>query len=210
MFSNEVYRKLLHLSNIWILVVYSIYGRGVLEKSLLLAVVVSIAFELCRLSHGKYKALCETWLTKLKLNLIMRDDELTNFSSATKLLIIAYIMLHIIDQNLYLVGFTTLITADALAALVGKKYGQTKVNNKSLEGSIAFLLTAIMVGFFWWWHLDESYSYLFVTIVAAGMATLAELYSEQINVDDNVLIPSVYLLTAWIYQAISIVHVKPW
>lgn len=76
---------------------------------------------------------------------------------------------------------------DAMAALVGERYGRMKLGTKSLEGTLAFFASALVVGYILLWaglHLG----WPAVTLGAAA-AALVELL--PIPIDDNVTVPIV-------------------
>jgi len=190
---------------------YSLFGYDVAANLLLAALIICIAFEWCRLRNNTLGQLCRLMLDKLHITEIMRQDELTNFTSATKLIFIAYIMLYAMQKNLYLAAFSVLMISDPLAALVGSRCGKLKLYGKSIEGSVAFLLSATVISFIWWLALGETYTYLFIALMSAGLAAILELCSNKINIDDNMLIPSAYAILGWLYQAIlSTPKVAPW
>ena len=78
-----------------------------------------------------------------------------------------------------------MILSDPIASLVGRSFGKFKlVGEKTLEGSIVFfIITAIVL-------INFEFTSFKVMFVASG-ATLIELFSKEINIDDNLLIPLV-------------------
>lgn len=81
--------------------------------------------------------------------------------------------------------------ADPVAALVGRRFGRTKlVNGRSLEGSLAFVAagTAVATPLCAWTHPEVGFgTVLILTAVGAVAGSLAELFSRR--VDDNLTIP---------------------
>ena len=75
----------------------------------------------------------------------------------------------------------TLSLADATAALIGKKWGKRKLFDKTLEGSLTFLIVSIGLAII----LPDLFR--LGAIVAAIVATLIELFPSPI--DDNLMIP---------------------
>lgn len=88
---------------------------------------------------------------------------------------------------------------DPAAALVGRKYGRTTlVNNRSLEGTLSFVVVsfAVVFGVLAIWHADLSIGVrVAVAFVAAVAGGLTELFSRR--VDDNFAIPVVTGLAVW-------------
>ena len=80
--------------------------------------------------------------------------------------------------------------SDTAAAIIGKKYGKTKIFNKTLEGSFAFLLTSFIIALAMYPQID-----LKVSLVAIIVATIVEML--PLNIDDNFSVPvTVALITS--------------
>ena len=76
--------------------------------------------------------------------------------------------------------------SDSFAAIVGLKYGKTKIyKNKSLEGSTAFFITSVVIIIFFL----PSLKIISIFIIAFG-ATLAELFASH-RINDNLVVPLV-------------------
>lgn len=92
-----------------------------------------------------------------------------------------------------LVAIYTLAVADPMSAIIGIKYGKTKVvPHKSLEGSLAFFVSSFVITFlvFFWW---TSYlqimlgSILLLSFLVAFIGSLFEMI--PLRLDDNLTIP---------------------
>lgn len=92
-----------------------------------------------------------------------------------------------------LVAIYTLAVADPLSAIIGIKYGKTKVvSHKSVEGSLAFFFSSLIITFlvFFWWS-----SYLKImlgpVILLSFLTALSTSLFEMIplRLDDNLTIP---------------------
>ncbi len=77
----------------------------------------------------------------------------------------------------------TLISYSA-AAIIGKKFGKHKLLDKSIEGSLAFFISAILVISYFY---NFSQNFLAIIIIAF-LVTIAELFAKKIKVDDNLTI----------------------
>ena len=73
-------------------------------------------------------------------------------------------------------------------ALIGQKYGVIKFNDKTLEGSIAFFLTSILI------ILSFSSIYIFPAMIAVIVATFVESF-RFFNIDDNLTVPLSFAIT---------------
>jgi dolichol kinase/uncharacterized protein YukE len=97
------------------------------------------------------------------------------------------------------IGAVVLALADPAAALVGRRFGKTKlVNGRSLQGTLAFFLVGLAAA---WTVLAVAHPAvsllqgLLVASLAAAPAALAELFSRRI--DDNLSIPLSAAAGAW-------------
>lgn len=92
-----------------------------------------------------------------------------------------------------LVAIYTLAISDPLSAIVGIRYGKTKLlANKSLEGSLAFFVSSFCISFlvfFWWTSFLKIMisSVLFLSFLVALFCTLFEIL--PLRLDDNLTIP---------------------
>ncbi|MCK9419528.1 MAG: hypothetical protein M0R70_09145 [Nitrospirae bacterium] len=78
-----------------------------------------------------------------------------------------------------------LVFGDVAATAIGERFGKTKIGDKSLEGSLAFIVAAAVSGLLlslWGVHLPVGVMLLGV-LVAAGVELLT------ISMNDNLLIP---------------------
>ncbi|MFH2037267.1 MAG: hypothetical protein ABIJ45_12755 [Candidatus Zixiibacteriota bacterium] len=104
-----------------------------------------------------------------------------NFSGATYILLTACAAALLFSKPVFLMCMSFIIFGDISAALIGRKFGKHKYRNKSLEGSLAFLVTCLIVG-----GLLPGLPYM-VMIVGAVVATITEFLSFEI--DDNTSVP---------------------
>jgi dolichol kinase len=97
------------------------------------------------------------------------------------------------------VAVIVLGAADPIAAIVGRRYGRIKLmNGRSLQGSAAFLATALIVTFVTVWVFHPAtglFGAVVVAACAAPLATVAELVSRRI--DDNLSVPLAAAAGAW-------------
>ena len=87
-------------------------------------------------------------------------------------------------------SMAVMLTGDAAAALVGRKFGKHKIaNGKSLEGTLSFIavgyIALSIVGIIC--HAPEIFYRLGIFGVISS--SIAELFTEQIKIDDNFTIP---------------------
>ena len=90
-------------------------------------------------------------------------------------------------------AFTILILSDTSAALIGRKWGRHRFSNgKSLEGSLAFLLSGWIIAACYCAAGELPGSLLAVWLGAVAVSCVAEFFNEQIHLDDNFTIPLLF------------------
>ena len=122
---------------------------------------------------------------------MIREYERIKFTGATISFISCFFLILIFEKNIAIYSMLILCISDALAALVGKKWGRNKIYNKSFEGSLAFFLISILIGIFF---LDIKLIGLFFLSI---IATIVELIPSPIN--DNIIVPFSVASTISIY-----------
>jgi dolichol kinase len=131
---------------------------------------------------------------------MLRDHEKTlkkkTLNGASWVLISATVCVLIFPKVITITAFTILIISDTTAALVGRRFGTRKFNDKTLEGSSAFVLSAAVVIL-----LAPKVQYLFaeylIAIVSAVIGALAEVFSFDV-IDDNFAIPIAIGASLWL------------
>ena len=107
------------------------------------------------------------------------------FTGATYYLIgCLIVMLFFKDTSIIMASLLTMSIADSFAAIIGIKYGVTKIyNNKSLEGSFTFFIISFLI-------LNIFIPTLSIPLcfIISLLVTLVELFSFH-YVNDNITIP---------------------
>lgn len=118
-------------------------------------------------------------------NLLLRENEKKQPTGTGFYIAGVLLSLLLFEREVALFSMTILAVGDPVASTVGKRWGSHRLGEKSLEGSMAFLLASAGAGFLFYRLWPELHAGLIITGAAAG--TLAELVSRKI--DDNLLIP---------------------
>jgi len=116
-------------------------------------------------------------------------------NGATYVLLSAIVCIWLFPKVIVITAFAIMIISDSAAALVGRKFGRHAFFTKTVEGSGAFLLTALLVV-----AVTPKIEYL-VTEYAIGAAgavvgMFVEVFSTDF-IDDNLSIPIVISLAMW-------------
>jgi len=185
-FKKELYRKLIHLSSLWIpALIY--FVRPEISISVFAAIFIGDII----LEYGNYKKW--RWARRtfgLLFYRALRNKELKrshlNLSGGAYVMLAAIACTLLFPKNAAVVAMTVMLISDTCAALFGKAYGTRRIyKNKSLEGTTAFFISALAIMVIYNFILPVTYA----SILAALAATLAEVFEDKINVDDNFSIP---------------------
>ena len=119
-----------------------------------------------------------------KVTRTIEKDNFTLTGASYYLLGCSLIFLFFDNKHIIVSSLLTMTISDSFAAIIGIKYGETKIfRNSSLEGSFAFLIsTLVIISLFG--PLSSIYKILFISICV----TLVELYSTH-YINDNITIP---------------------
>lgn len=186
-YKNELARKGIHLSSISIPIIYYHITR---ELALTLLIPMFLGFLVVDLLKLYVKPI-SNWYHK-NFSSMLRPHELDEskkrLNGATYVSLSACLVVVLFPKMIAIAAFSILIISDSLAALVGRKLGKHKIGSKTLEGSIAFLVSAILIVIF------TPNLNLTVGIVMSVVATIVELYPMSFRghqFDDNLTIPMI-------------------
>ncbi len=185
-FKKELYRKSIHLSSLWIPALIYFLHPGL---SIIIFSALFIADAL--LEYGNYKKW--RWARRTFGVLFfktLRNKEMKRnrfqVSGSLYVLLAAIVCTFLFTKAIALVSLTIMLISDTCAALFGKAYGTRRLRtSKSLEGTVAFFLSALIIMVIYNPILPVTY----VSIIAALAATCAEVYEDKIEIDDNLSIP---------------------
>ena len=181
-YNRELPRKLLHLSS-------SIIPLSILflSKEFILTVLAVIGFIFVLIDWLRIKQ--NKLVTKYYNNIFQfmtRDKESNTLTGASYIFIVSLIVIYFCDKTVAFIALMMMSIADSLAALIGKKYGSVIVyKNKTLEGSIAFFLSSVLIV-----TLVPDVS-LHASIIAIFACTVGEVFSNDF-IDDNFSIPIIF------------------
>ncbi len=194
---QEVIRKLVHLSSLWVVVLYHFTDKDIMLNVLIPLTLVVLLVDGARRCSGNCCPMLETIL-----GYVLRNHEREKLSGASYLMVSALIMVLFFPKAIAMIAFAYLIIADTAAALVGKAIGKHHIGDKTIEGSLAFLLSCLGVLFTMHWLYSFDTMFLIGAIVAAVVAMLSEAASPLLKLDDNFTIPlsagAVMLLFQWL------------
>ena len=194
-FKFEVARKLIHLSSVSIAIIYCTITK---ELALVLLTPLFFGFFLVDLLKNFVPSLSRWY--HCTFDPMLREHELEKeplqLNGATYITLSALLMVLFFPKIIAITCFSMVAISDMMAALVGRKFGKHRIGEKSLEGSLAFFVSSILI------VLIVPKLDLIAGIVTALAATVVEALSLRIKnykVDDNLTIPLAGALICYLY-----------
>ena len=175
-YREEVYRKFIHISSSTIAILLWFIGKPVLLPWIL---AVAILFPILDFSR-KYIPFLKKLYFKL-FGIITRPYEHHVLSGASWVFMGAGLTAYLFNENVAVIALLVMSLSDSAAALIGIKYGTTRLFNKSLEGTLAFFISTYLIIF-----LFSSASFMLLLLTAITV-TAIELFSTP-KFNDNILI----------------------
>jgi dolichol kinase len=190
---NELSRQAVHFSSLAFVLLAPFAGRLLISGFFLAVAFAFLAYSL------HLRRLRKNWLSQMLdavssffLDRFERKSAIS-FMGAFWLFFSYGITFLLFPMAIALASCSILAVSDSISTIVGTSFGRHKtIGGKSLEGSMAFFISAFMVSLFF---LD-----LRLSLAAAGVATIAEMlpdlgYFRSLRkrelVDDNLMIPLV-------------------
>lgn len=184
-YKNEVLRKLIHLSSLWMVGAVYLLSR---EQALLLFGVVFVGMVLFEIFR-RYSPFVKKLTQKLLSNILRPHENVTgdnHLTGAFYVTLAVLIAVFIFPKSITISAITIMLLADTAAALVGRKFGKHPLHGKSWEGTAAFFaVSAIILFLSSYWGLPLG---MFQILGVAAAAAIIELYSNKVKIDDNLTI----------------------
>ena len=176
---SEYIRKLIHLSNliIPILYYYVFQDKRFFLISLFFFVLIFLAIDIYREKNKYIKIFFNKFFNKM-----MRKHELNGaLTGASWVMISAFITILIFPKNIAILSLIFMSIGDTVAGLAGRRIGKLKIGEKTVEGFvIGFLACAII-----------SYNYKLIPFPISIFGSLVGMIFEvlPLPLDDNLKIP---------------------
>jgi dolichol kinase len=203
-YGTELLRKGIHLSSLSIPIVYYFISR---QTALAILVPLTLAFlvsDVARLFSPVVGRMYHRYFGFL-LRAHERNDRGRRLNGASYVLLSATLCVLAFPKVIFLTAFSILIVSDTSAALIGRKFGRHPFLRKSLEGTTAFFLSALLVVL-----LAPKVEYLpleyLIGTVAALLGSLVEAVS--VGIDDNLSIPITIGAAMWASYAMLLPNVN--
>jgi dolichol kinase len=186
-YKQEILRKGIHLASLSIPISYIFFTRENMLSVLVPATILFVIFDILSKNVHFFINLMLKYFGQM-----LRPHEKKGkgfFNGATWVLISATICVLAFPKIITITGFTILIISDICAALIGRRFGKHGFFDKSWEGTISFIVSAIAIIFIYYNLFDLPFSYLIIGVIAATIGGFVEAVSKVIKIDDNLSIP---------------------
>ena len=197
-YGAEVIRKGIHLFSLSIPIVYYFLSKETALTILIPLTVFFIATDLARLYVKPFGRFYERLFGSI-LRSHERNDRGRRLTGASYVLISAALCVWLFPKVIFLTAFAILIVSDSAAALVGRRLGRRPFLAKSLEGTTAFFVSALIVV-----GLAPKVTYgleeYLIGAVAALLGAVVEAAPQA--VDDNLAIPLAIGTFLWLLYAV--------
>jgi dolichol kinase len=201
----ELVRKSIHLCSLSIPIAYYFISKSTALSILIPITVVFALSDILRLTHEPTRLLYAKLLGWL-LRPHERHATEKRLTGATYVLLSATLSIIVFPKLIVITAFSILIISDTVAALVGRKFGRRPFLNKTLEGTLGFFLSAVLVVLVTPKAEGLPLEYA-VGIVAACIGAIVEACSAV--VDDNLTIPlsigaAMWILYIWLLPNVNL------
>lgn len=198
-YKNEIMRKGIHLLSLSIPIIYYFITKELALMILVPMVILSIITDLYRFHNPNFGKYFYKFFGLL-LRDHEKDHEKRSLNGATYVLIAAVLVVLIFPKVIAVTAFAILIISDISAALIGRRFGKVKFISKSLEGTLAFFVTACIVVLVSPKVAGLPMEYV-IGFIAAGVGAIAENVSYG-YADDNLTIPLSVGFVMWLLYAL--------
>lgn len=208
---KEKKRKSLHLSSLWIPFLY-FFPAVSQEKMLILmgiATVIVVVIDI-----GRHFSPYLGNLFHILFGDMLREHEKKQprirLTGASYMMIASVLMVALFSKLIVVTALAVLMVSDSVAALVGKRFGRTPLLGKSLQGTIAFIISGwgvvVLIGLMFERAIDYATlfpitsSYYITAALAVCIGAAAELLSSKWRIDDNLSVPLSMGIFMWLVQ----------
>jgi len=186
-YTFELYRKLIHLVSTVVPVIYFFTSRDYILALVGTGTLLMIILDLLK----AYTVTFEKLYIRV-FGSILRDEEKNFkrnlFTGGTYYALGIFLALLLFPKEVAILSILIMIWCDTTAALIGKKYGKHKmIGDKSLEGSLAFLITGILLVFILQYVFVE-YRFYYAGFVTVFLAAVFEQIGF-VRINDNLSLP---------------------
>lgn len=176
---GELYRKGIHLTSLIIPAGFIILNTRAVLTCLMGSLLFFAIFDILRFfgtdSIKRFMG--------LNFGFLLRPREKKSFSGATTIILAGLLVYTFYDVRVAAASMVIIVIGDAFAALIGRSFGRIRVFSKTIEGTLAFIIsTAIAVQFI----PGLGSRIAFIGVLVGAVVELLPL-----PIDDNITVPMV-------------------
>lgn len=184
---NELKRKAIHLFSSVIPLSYFFLDRKLLLYILGSIFITMVFIDILRFKTGFVREYYHRFLGD-----ILRDHETKSdrfyFTGGTYIILAFLLCILIFEKNVAILSMLIIVFCDTAAAITGRLYGKNHIGSKTIEGSIAFFITGLIIFIL---VLRPDNINIFITgVISLLLTTVFELI--PVKIDDNITIPLVF------------------
>lgn len=200
---DEIYRKIFHLSLLAIPISYHFIRKWQLLSVLIPVSAIVVLLDVYRRKNHKI----QSFFVKI-FGSILRQSEIENkqLCAASHALIALSLVFLLFKTEIAVMAALVLIISDSLAAVVGKSWPGEPFFDKTLHGSVAFFISALIVLIVCGLHYHLGFSLYIFGFFASFVATIIEARPKLININDNFAVPFSFALTMSVFDIIWNYH----
>jgi dolichol kinase len=195
-YTQEIFRKSIHLCSLSIPILYCFMDRTAALWILIPLTLWTLTIDIARHFVPLVRELIARYFGRM-----MRTHELDSnrllLSGATYVLLSATLCVAVYPKIIAVTAFAIMIVSDICSALYGRRFGKHKFLDKSREGTMAFVVSALCVvggiGFVFHAPLE----YFILGGVGAIIGGIVEAASIRLKMDDNLSIPLSIGIVMW-------------
>lgn len=190
-FASELKRKMIHISSSWIAFAYLFLNKEIMLIILGAAFIGCLLFDVFRVYSKSFNKFYLKYIGPVLRSHEYHIKKIT-FTGATYLMFAALLCVIIFPKEVAIAAILLMTIGDAAAAIVGKSFGKVNIFTKTLEGSIAFFVSGIIIVFLMP-KLSTDPNELYVGIAAVIVTSIIEVM--PLKLDDNITVPVVFGLS---------------
>lgn len=195
-YRQEVLRKLVHLSSLWMPVAILYLNTALAAAVFSAALALVLLFEIIRKRPGQLSRMLNRAFGD-----VIRPQEYSTFrlTGAPFVLASGILLCLLFPSIIAATALAIALVGDTAAALIGRRYGWTRIGNKSLQGSIAFFIAGMVAVGVTAWATHQPLAFMLSGAAAALAAATAELYARALFLDDNLTVPLAAAAVMWLF-----------
>ena len=186
----EIRRKIMHTWPIIIPIAYRFVSK---DTALMIMLPICAFYVFCDIFRHFHEGFRQFFDRIITAN-FLREHEKNGLIGSSYFIFGALLAVILFRKPVTIASLYILIISDAMAAIVGTGWGKTRIFAKSLEGSIAFFVSGIIVVLLALqdkplWGESAMQGHLWWGVLAVLGATVVELFPT--GLDDNLTVPLV-------------------